>query len=86
MWDERRRAYRRTTVGSDFTLPVVMLSLRFLLRKSFCKGFPHWTASDDGLSRLQQVGASARVPACRAAAAAVSPLQEQSKNHPCPAV
>ena len=79
MWDERRRAYRRTTVGSDFTLPVVMLSLRFLLRKSFCKSFPHWTASDDGLSSLQQV----RIPAGRVAPAAVPPPQEQSSHHPC---
>ena len=76
MWDERRRAYRRTTVGADFTLPVVMLSLRFLLRKSFCKSFPHWTASDDGLSSLRQVGALARVPACRASPVAVP------SNHP----
>eukprot|EP00891_Asterochloris_glomerata_P007826 jgi/Astpho2/7826/fgenesh1_pg.00117_%23_36_t len=58
VWDERRRAYRRTTVGSNFTLPVVMLSLRFLLRKSFCKSFPHWTASEDGLRSLQQMKAA----------------------------
>ena len=77
MWDERRRAYRRTTVGSDFTLPVVMLSLRSLLRKSFCKSFPHWTASNDGLSSLQQVGALTKVPACRAAPAAVPSPQER---------
>ena len=84
VWDERRRAYRRTTVGSNFTLPVVMLSLRFLLRKSFCKSFPHWTASEDGLRSLQQVGALARVPAYRVAPAAVPPRQEQPSSHPCP--
>ena len=43
-------------MGSNFTRPVTMLSLRFLLRKTFCKSFPCWTASEDGLQRLQQVG------------------------------